>query len=494
RLCKRFEELYGEPPEFVARAPGRVNIIGEHIDYCGFPVLPMAIEHDCLIAVRATNPDSDAQRTVMLANIDADKYEPVSFAYQPGAVVEIDPKSHHWSNYFKSGYKGAIEAIGCSAPKAMMCLMDENVPPGAGLSSSSALVCCAVLATMKANGNMLPMYDIVKTAAECEEYVGTCGGGMDQACSIMAQEGSALFVEFEPTLSAKYVFLPQTIPSLCFVIADTLVVCKKAVTAAMRYNLRVVETRAGALILARHLGIADHPSCVGANPLTYKGVMDVYFAINNRPSRGHRNEVSVWIERLQEMNCAIEAAFADYPDGYTLHDIAASLSMTLDELRAKLHLSQFPVHADQFQLLKRARHVYSEAMRVAKFRQICDVMNDSSSMDPKVLRSLGNLMYESQVSCHYNYDCSCPEIDELCAIAREAGSLGSRLTGAGWGGSTVHLVPSPYVKHFIARVKDRYYRQRFPHLSEERLSQAVFATSPGAGAKITDYYTLKRSA
>ncbi|KAJ2309605.1 galactokinase, partial [Coemansia sp. RSA 2705] len=56
-LVAKFAEIYGAKPEFVARAPGRVNIIGEHIDYCGFPVFPMAIAPDTLIAVRANGTD-----------------------------------------------------------------------------------------------------------------------------------------------------------------------------------------------------------------------------------------------------------------------------------------------------------------------------------------------------------------------------------------------------------------------------------------------------
>ena len=54
-LTDKFKGIYGSHPDFIARAPGRVNIIGEHIDYEGYGVLPAAIEKDCLIAVKIAN-------------------------------------------------------------------------------------------------------------------------------------------------------------------------------------------------------------------------------------------------------------------------------------------------------------------------------------------------------------------------------------------------------------------------------------------------------
>ncbi|KAJ2845891.1 galactokinase, partial [Coemansia erecta] len=149
-LTEEFINIYGAKPTFIARAPGRVNIIGEHIDYCGFPVLPMAIVPDCLIAVRPVGGSS----TVRLANVNQE-FPAREFSYNAKYTVAIDSNHHDWANYFKCGYKGALDAIDCSAPQGMQCLLDGNVPRCVGLSSSSALVCCAALATMKANAKLL---------------------------------------------------------------------------------------------------------------------------------------------------------------------------------------------------------------------------------------------------------------------------------------------------------------------------------------------------
>ena len=91
-------------------------------------------------------------------------------------------------------------------------------------------------------------------------------------------------------------------------------------------------------------------------------------------------------------------------------------------------------------------------------------------------------MSETQTSCREVYECSCPEIDELCGIAKDAGAYGSRLTGAGWGGCTVHLVPRDKVDDVRAALVEQYYRKRDPDIAEEKLREAVIVSEPGQGS------------
>ncbi len=91
-------------------------------------------------------------------------------------------------------------------------------------------------------------------------------------------------------------------------------------------------------------------------------------------------------------------------------------------------------------------HVFGEAARVMKFRELLQEPPapkegvNGAEADDSLLRALRDLMNETQDSCRDVYDCSCAELDELCTLARKAGAYGSRLTGAGWGGCSVHLV------------------------------------------------------
>jgi galactokinase len=88
----------------------------------------------------------------------------------------------------------------------------------------------------------------------------------------------------------------------------------------------------------------------------------------------------------------------------------------------------------------------------------------------------------SQKSLRDLYNCSCDELNQIIEIAKRNGSLGSRLTGAGWGGCTVHLVPKPKVEVFISAMRTQYYAKKFPELSRAQLEDACFDTQPAGGA------------
>eukprot|EP00831_Metopus_contortus_P059132 TRINITY_DN5114_c0_g1_i3.p1 TRINITY_DN5114_c0_g1~~TRINITY_DN5114_c0_g1_i3.p1 ORF type:complete len:217 (-),score=38.53 TRINITY_DN5114_c0_g1_i3:137-787(-) len=124
-----------------------------------------------------------------------------------------------------------------------------------------------------------------------------------------------------------------------------------------------------------------------------------------------------------------------------------------------------------------AYHVFSEAERVFQFRDIC-----SKPPYPTQLKELGELMNDSHFSCRDLYGCSSDELDELTSMCREAGALGSRLTGAGWGGCAVSLVESSKVPDFLKAISKFYTPDRM--VGKGDLSQYLFATKPGSGAAI----------
>ena len=143
KLKEMFNSKFGSIPKFYVRAPGRVNIIGEHIDYCGYSVLPMAVEQDMLIAVEPVKT-----HTLQLANTN-----PLYPDFNTSADnIQIDKTKPLWHNYFLCGFKGIQEHFGLSNLIGMNCLVDGNIPPSSGLSSSSALVCCAGLVTLTVLG------------------------------------------------------------------------------------------------------------------------------------------------------------------------------------------------------------------------------------------------------------------------------------------------------------------------------------------------------
>ncbi|KAJ3028607.1 galactokinase, partial [Rhizophlyctis rosea] len=255
KLKKAFVEKYGVEPQFYARSPGRVNLIGEHIDYEGYSVLPMAVDRDIVTAVAVTDT---TPAHITLANIASEKFPTREFHHEAEGAVTIDSKVHEWSNYFKCGYKGIFEDLQLNEARSFVAMVDGTVPGGAGVSSSSALVCCAALATLTANDGKLTKGELVKTAIRSERYAGLESGGMDQSISIMAPKGSPLIIHFHPSLTADPVTIPPP-PSPTdkpvFVVANTLVTADKHVTAPIHYNLRVIECRLASLVLCKELNL-----------------------------------------------------------------------------------------------------------------------------------------------------------------------------------------------------------------------------------------------
>jgi len=238
-LRQAFIRELGASPAGVIRAPGRVNLIGEHIDYNGFGVLPMAIDR----AVRAAwRPRAD--RVVRLRS--ADGYPPREFALEP----EIPPYgTGDWGNYAKAAAQGLFQRLGGGAK---LCgadlLVTSTLPPSAGLSSSSALVVLAALVLLEAARLSMPELALATLLADAEQYVGTQGGGMDQAASLLGRSGHALRIDFRPLRVTPIPLLPGHV----IVVANSLARASKA--ESVGYNTRAAECRLAAAVLARRAG------------------------------------------------------------------------------------------------------------------------------------------------------------------------------------------------------------------------------------------------
>jgi N-acetylgalactosamine kinase len=132
-----FVERFGSAPEAYARSPGRVNLIGEHIDYEGYGVLPMALAVDTVVAVRRGCDQ------LVVCNVDAAKYPEKVFSVDP--AQEVDVGKHNWGNYFVAAYKGVFEHLAekgqqAPAPVGLEIMVHGTVPTGAPWG-----VCCTEL-------------------------------------------------------------------------------------------------------------------------------------------------------------------------------------------------------------------------------------------------------------------------------------------------------------------------------------------------------------
>eukprot|EP00262_Sarcandra_glabra_P015983 TRINITY_DN5053_c0_g1_i1.p1 TRINITY_DN5053_c0_g1~~TRINITY_DN5053_c0_g1_i1.p1 ORF type:complete len:499 (-),score=69.51 TRINITY_DN5053_c0_g1_i1:150-1646(-) len=462
-LKLKFTEIFRHLPDLYARSPGRVNLIGEHIDYEGYSVLPMAIRQDTIVAIRKHDAE-DAPKVLRIANV-SDKYTMCTYPADPDQ--DIDMKNHKWGHYFICGYKGFYEyarskGIDLGIPVGLDVLIDGTVPTGSGLSSSAAFVCSSTIAIMAVFDVNFPKKELAQLTCDCERHIGTQSGGMDQAISVMAKSGFAELIDFNP-IHATDVQLPA---GGSFVIAHSLAESQKAVTAATNYNNRVVECRLASIVLGIKLGMKPKEAVSKVKTLSDVEGLCISFA----STRDSSDPVLAVKEFLNE-----EPYTAEDIEKITEENLSSVLgnsSTSLDVLRAAKH----------FKLFQRASHVYSEAKRVHSFK---DTVSSNVS-DDNMLQKLGDLMNESHYSCSVLYECSCPELEELVKVCRDNGALGARLTGAGWGGCAVALVKENIVPQFILNLKESFYQSRIVKgvISKNDLGLYVFASKPSSGAAI----------
>lgn len=200
RANKLFVQTFGTNADDLYRAPGRVNLIGEHTDYNDGFVLPAAINFHTIIAVKKR--EDDRFRAV------SDAYPGKINSWHFGQEGKMDPEDG-WINYLK-GFTAAMAASGLPA-KGMDIAVVGNVPLGAGLSSSAALEIAFGTAVNDCSQLRLSPLAVAQMAQRGEnQYVGYACGIMDQIISAMGQQDHALLIDCED-LDSEPVPIPESL-------------------------------------------------------------------------------------------------------------------------------------------------------------------------------------------------------------------------------------------------------------------------------------------
>jgi N-acetylgalactosamine kinase len=442
----------GQNPAFIVRAPGRVNLIGEHTDYNGYPVLPMAIDRDVVFVFAARtdaridiiNEDSSFQRRTFDAR------------YPVAPYAQGD-----WGNYVKAAVHGVLEAglLDPATALGFQAIVGGTIPESAGLSSSSALVVASALTFLAANRKEVGKEELAELLARAERYVGSEGGGMDQAVSLLAEAGKALKIDFFP-LQTEPVSLPQ---NLSFIVCNSLIRAPKSESIRYAYNRRVVECRLATALVA---GVVQERSgkTVQANRLADLS--------GERLGLEQRTVDKIVAQALGERSLFLKEI------SNLLGEPVESIQKRHCTLRDGTVLVEPP---DGFKIWNRYKHVVSEARRVS---------DAARALGAGDIAAVGELMNQSHASCRDDYEISCPELEALVSTARDHGAIGARLTGAGFGGCTVNAVPTHQVPDFIRGMTATYYQgyvqkeKERPFTQYTNLQDVMFLcrATTGAGA------------
>jgi galactokinase len=218
-VAERFLAVYGTSPSGLFRAPGRVNLIGEHTDYNDGFVMPVAIDFSCYSAIR-----SRSDRTLSV----------YSQQFQENIEFNLDrlvgPSKKHWSDYVR-GVAAVLRDEGYPLKGADL-LIDGQVPIGSGLSSSASIEVSSALALTSLGGITVPLGTLARLCQRAEnEYTGARCGIMDQFVSCFGRQDQALLLDCR-SLEMTYLALP---PNVRLVICNTMV---RHELAAGEYNER----------------------------------------------------------------------------------------------------------------------------------------------------------------------------------------------------------------------------------------------------------------
>jgi len=201
-----FRACYGRAPEVIWRAPGRVNLIGEHTDYNEGFVLPFAIGLSVTVAAGATADNVLEMRSRQAGDAVAVRLDEIA----PGGVAG-------WAAY-PSGVAWALREVGVPVGGASLAI-DSDLPQGAGLASSAALECAVAGCLADLAGLALPRHEIATLARRAEnEFVGVPCGIMDQSAAMFCESGRALLLDCR---TGKFDQVPLDLAGLTFLLIDT---------------------------------------------------------------------------------------------------------------------------------------------------------------------------------------------------------------------------------------------------------------------------------
>ncbi|NWK53992.1 galactokinase [Verrucomicrobiaceae bacterium N1E253] len=373
-----FTSTFGKEPTVIAAAPGRVNLIGEHIDYCDGFVMPFALEQNFVIAA--------APNGTTTARFGDAKVEGIIEIDVAGEITESTPK---WSNYPRGVMHYFREEAGCTIP-GFDAYIISNVPSGGGLSSSAAFELSVATMLEGITGEKLNTKTKALLCQKAEHVFAHCPCGiMDQFASAFGETDRLVMIDCqsgEPTL------VPFENPDLTVIVANT---CVEHELSDGGYASRRKATEDGLKI-------------IGKNSWRDVSMSDVDAAKD------------------------------------TMGDV----------------------------VYRRGHHVVGEIQRT---------IDAAAALKANDFDTLGSLMYASHASLRDDFEVSCEELDIMVDIARsmgkEGGVIGARMTGGGFGGSTVTLCESDKADDIVAAMTEQYKEQT-------GIDPEIFTSRPSKGARL----------
>ena len=467
-LCNLFLQHYGDGPVSLLRAPARMGVLGEHIDYVSY--LPTASltfasrERDAWMLYRKSN-----ESVIRCASSSA-KFEPSSFLILsvPGFTGAVEAEwldflfAHgtpepHWQNYINAAVTFARGKFGQRIQHGFDFALDSNIPPGGGASSSSALVVLGGTAIRNVNGISWTSEELARDSALAEWFIGTRGGSMDHLTICLGAPANAVLIDYAANETRLAALPDKPFEWVTFFTKPA----DKGREIMIEYNERAAVSRLLIPAIIDHWKIrapARYDSWLDTRALLAGGSVDAFETAHDL------------FTSLPE-TVSIETLRSDYPD--TLLELERAFpALVADKPRWPLKIRT------------RGLHHLGEAKRVAlAMNTLASIQNDKHCT-LSAMNTLGKLLNESHASLRDLYNVSVSEVDELVEIVREDPHvLSARVMGGGFGGNVLALTTRDHSESLITRVQEQYYSARGRHGVNEG---SVIVSTPGPGLSEID--------
>ena len=475
-LCNLFFEHFGDGPVSLLRAPARMGVLGEHIDYVSY--LPTASltfgsrERDALMLYRKS------PEPVVRCVSSSGKFEPSSFSILriPEFSGDIEAAwldflftygtpAPHWQNYLNAAVTFARGRFGEQLQSGFDFVLDSDIPPGGGASSSSALVVLGGAAIRNVNGISWTAEELARDSAIAEWFIGTRGGSMDHITICLAETANAVLIDY-----ASHKTRLATLPDEPFAwVTFFTKPADKGREIMIEYNERAAVSR---LLIPAIIN-----SWKTTAPARYSAWLDTRRSLAGGSMEAF--EAAHDLFTSLPANISIDTVSANHPD--TFGELERSFPALLDDK------PRWPL-----KIRVRGLHHLGEAKRVALATNKLDSIqnNADSSYTLSAMRMLGKLLNESHASLRDLYEVSVPEVEDLIAIVREDPHvLGARVMGGGFGGNVLALTTREHSESLINRVQEQYYSARGRNGVNEG---SVIVSTPGRGLTDIDLEDLWR--
>ena len=458
-LLRRFSQLYGEGGVSVLRAPARINILGEHVDYVSYlPTASLAFgshEHAMTMAVRPN--ESGKVRGASMH----ERFGPFEFSLDETKSPRLDEQSWkefvfnrpapapHWSNYVKGAISFAEWKFGERVKNGFDFLIDSTIPANSGASSSSALVVLAGAAIRLANRIEFQLAELAEDSSQAEWFLGTRGGSLDHSAICLASRRHAVHLSYSGNRAETVPLPSERFRWVTFFTQAA----DKGREVMLEYNERAAVSRLMIPALIRDLERHDP-----------QGFLDWRYAVT-----------LLGLGTLKTAD-ALNRLLDQLPEIMSLHDFSSIHPRTFRDCE-----SAFPnLVSERFKLpLKirsRALHHLGEVWRV---NDAVAILRGARGSEEDAMRRLGKLLDQTHADLRDLYEVSTPQVEGLIEIVRRDPQVyGARLMGGGFGGNVLALTTADNVSRLVDRVQQEFYS---PQNRDGLGEGSVMISTPGNG-------------